>query len=132
LSAGLAEFNKEIEPAAMHVVQHLVHAAIWPEVGLDDRVKCSLRGDDHRSGGYDPYPSEQSKKLDQVRGIVLLVTQRVPIEARGLVDKFKIQLLSLGLDCFVVCEPKLRPLCQPRAPKGRQTADCGSPEGRQR
>jgi len=42
LSAGLAEFNKEIEPAPMHVVQHLVHGAIRSKVGLNDRVECTL------------------------------------------------------------------------------------------
>jgi hypothetical protein len=35
------------------------------------------------------------------------VTQRVPVEARGLVDKFNIERLPLGLDCFTVREAKL-------------------------
>jgi len=30
LSAGLAEFDKEIEPPPMQVVHHLVHGAISP------------------------------------------------------------------------------------------------------
>ena len=42
LSAGLAEFNEEIEPALMHTVEHLVHSAIRPKVGLNDRVKMSV------------------------------------------------------------------------------------------
>jgi hypothetical protein len=132
LSAGLAEFNKEIEPAPMHVVQHLVHGAIRSKVGLNDRVECALGSYDDWSGRYEPNPSEQSKKLGQVRGFVLLVTQRIPVEASRFVNEFSIKRLPLGLDCFVVCEAKLRPLCQPRAPKRRQTADRGSPEGRQR
>jgi hypothetical protein len=39
LSAGLAEFNKETEPAFSHIVQHLVHGAVRPKVGLNDRVE---------------------------------------------------------------------------------------------
>ena len=50
LSAGLAEFNKEIEPAPVHIVQHLVHGPIRPEVGLNDRVECPLGSRDDRSG----------------------------------------------------------------------------------
>ena len=111
LSAGFAEFNKEIEPAPMHVVQHLVHGAIRPKVDLNYRVKGPLGSGDDWSGRYEPYPSQQSKELDQVRGIILLVTQRVPVEARSLVNEFGIELLPLGLDCFVMCEAKLRPLC---------------------
>ena len=42
LSASLAEFNKEIEPAPMHVVQHFVHGPIRSKVGLSDRVECTL------------------------------------------------------------------------------------------
>src|SRR5262252_9312145 len=69
LSASLAEFNKEIEPALVHIVQYLVHGAIGTEVGLNDRVECPLRSRDDWSGRYEPYPSEQSKELDQVRRI---------------------------------------------------------------
>src|SRR5262249_47553067 len=85
LSAGLAEFNKEIEPTPMHIVQHLMHRAIRPQVRLSDGVECPLGGRDDWSRRYEPHPSEQSKELDQVRRIVLLATQRVPIETSGLV-----------------------------------------------
>jgi hypothetical protein len=78
LSAGLAEFNKEIEPALFHIVQHLVHGAVRPKVGLNDRVECPLRSRDDCSGRHEPYPSEQSKKLGRVRDVVLLVTERSP------------------------------------------------------
>jgi len=114
-TAGLSEFNKETEPALFHIVQHLVHGAVRPRVGLNDRVECPLRSRDDCSGRCEPYPSEQSKKLGQVRDVVLLVTERVPVEARGLVDEFSMERLSLGFDCCVVGEAKLRPLCQPRA-----------------
>src|SRR5215467_11474927 len=117
LSAGLAEFNKEVEPATMHVVQHLVHGAIRPKVGLNDRVECPLGSREDSPGRYQFYSSKQSKELDQVRGIVLLVTQRVPVQTRGLVNEFSIELLPLGLDPFMVPEAKLRPLGQPRTPK---------------
>jgi hypothetical protein len=130
LSAGLAEFNKELEPAALHVVQHLVHGTIGPKVGLNDRVECPLGSGDDRSGGYEPYPSEQSKKPGQVRGVVFLVTQRVPVEASGLVNEFSIERLPLGLDSFMVREKKLRPLRQPRASKRCQPANCRSSQGR--
>ena len=50
LSAGLAEFNKEIEPAPMHVAQHLVHSAIRGKVGLNNRVECPLGSCDDWSG----------------------------------------------------------------------------------
>src|SRR5215470_7544806 len=117
LSAGLAEFNKEVEPAPMHVVQHLVYGAIRPKVGLNDRVECPLGSREDWPGRYQSYPSKQSKELDQVRGIVLLVTQRVPVEARSLVNEFGIERLPFGLDPFMVPKAKLRPLGQPRAPK---------------
>src|SRR5215813_14491313 len=87
---------------------------------------------DHWSGRYEPYPPDQGIYLDQVRDLVLLVTQRVSVEATGLVNEFSIERLPLGLDCFVVREAKLRPLCQPRAPKRCEPADCGSSQGRQR
>jgi hypothetical protein len=132
LSAGLAEFNKKIEPAPMHVVQHLVHGAIRPEVGLNDGVECTLGSRDDWSRRYEPYPPEQSKELGQVRGVVFLVTQRVPVEARGLVNEFSIESLPLGLDRFMVRETKLRPLRQPRASKRCQSADCRSSKGGQR
>jgi len=86
LSAGLAEFNKEIESVSAHVVQHLVQGAIGPKVGLNDHVKRPLSSRDDWSRRYEPYPSEQSKELGQLRSVVLLVTQRVPVEASGLVN----------------------------------------------
>ena len=101
----------------MHIVQNLVHGAIGPKVGLNDRIECPLGSYNDWSGRCEPYPSEQSKELGQLRGIVLLVTQCVSIEARGLVNEFSIERLPLGLDCFVVRVMKLRPLCQPRTPK---------------
>jgi hypothetical protein len=59
------------------------------------------------SARCEPYPPEQSKELGQVRDIVLLVTQRVPVEARGLIDEFNIERLPLGFDRFVLRETKL-------------------------
>jgi hypothetical protein len=46
----------------VHIVQHLVHGPIRPEVGLNDHVECPLGSRDDWSGGYELYPSEQSKK----------------------------------------------------------------------
>jgi hypothetical protein len=77
LSAGLTQFSKEIEPAPTHIVQHLVHGAIRPKVGLNDRVECPLGSREDCRGRYQPYSSQQSKELDQVRGIILLVIQRI-------------------------------------------------------
>jgi len=132
LSAGLAKFNKEIEPTPMHVLQHLMHSAIKSKVGLNDRVERTLGSRDDWSRRCEPYPSEQSKQLDQVRGIVLLVTQRVPIETSGLINEFSIERLPPGLDRFTPSEEKLGPLCQPGAPKRCQSTDYGSCEGRER
>jgi hypothetical protein len=63
-----------MEPALVHIVQNLVHGAIGPKVGLNDRIECPLGSRNDWSGRCEPYPSEQSKELGQVRGIVLLVT----------------------------------------------------------
>ena len=132
LSAGLAEFDKEMEAALVHIVQHLVQGTVRSKVGLNDRVECTLGSRDDCSGRREPYPPEQGKNLGQVRDVVLLVTQRVPVAGRGLVDEFSIERLSLGLDCLVVREAKLRPLRQPRASKRCQSADCRSSKGGQR
>src|SRR5271169_4102966 len=115
-----------MKSTSMNVVQHLVQGAIGPKVGLNDRVKCPLGSRDDWSWRYEPYPSDYGIDLDQVRGIVLLVTQRVPVEARGLVNEFSVERLPLGLDRFMVREAKLSPLGQPRASKRCQSADCGS------
>src|SRR5271156_6721701 len=103
-----------------------------PKVGLTDRVQCPLGSRDHSSGRYEPYPPDQAIDLYQVRDIVLLVTQRVTVAARGLVNEFNIERLPLGFDCFALRETKLRPLGEPRAPKRRQSADRGSSQSRQR
>src|SRR5215472_12259908 len=131
LSAGLPEFSKKIEAAPVNVVHHLVQGAIGPKIGLNDRVQCPLGSRDNWSGCYEHYPSDQTIDFDQVRDIVLLMTQCVPIEARGLVNEFSIERLPLCLDCFVVRETELRPLCQPRTPERCQAANCGSSQGRQ-
>src|SRR5262249_39935523 len=131
LSAGLSEFSKKIEAVPVNVVHNLAQGAIGPKVGLNDRVQCPLGGRDNCSGCYEYYPSEQTINLDQVRDVVLLMAQCIPIEARGLVNEFSIERLPLCLDCFVVREMELRPLCQPRTPNRCQAANCGSSQGRQ-
>ena len=71
LSAGLAEFSKEIGPALVEVADHLVQGAIGPKVGLTDCVQYPFSSRDHWSGRYEPYPPDQGIDLDQVRDIVL-------------------------------------------------------------
>jgi hypothetical protein len=41
--AGWSEFNKEMEPALMHLVQNRVHRTIGPKVGINDRVECPFQ-----------------------------------------------------------------------------------------
>jgi len=50
LSAGFAEFNKEMEPAVVHIVQNLVHGAIGPKAGLNDHIECPLGSRNDWSG----------------------------------------------------------------------------------
>src|SRR5690348_7876779 len=64
LSASLPEFSKEIGPAPVEVVHHLVQGAIGRKVGLTDNVQCPLGSRDHRSGRYEPYPPGQGIDLD--------------------------------------------------------------------
>ena len=61
LSAGFAEFNKEMEPALVHIVQNLVHGAIGPKVGLNDRIECPLGSRNDWSGRCEPYPSRSRR-----------------------------------------------------------------------
>src|SRR6202030_636009 len=63
LSASLPEFSKEIGPAPVEVVHHLVQGAIRRKVGLTDNVQCPLGSRDHRSGRYEPYPPGQGIDL---------------------------------------------------------------------
>src|SRR5215472_16107031 len=121
-----------MEAALVHIVQHLVQGTVRSKVGLNDRVECTLGSRDDCSGRREPYPPEQGKNLGQVRDVVLLVTQRVPVAGRGLVDEFSIERLPPGLDRFTPSEEKLGPLCQPRAPKRCQSTDYGSCEGGER
>ena len=50
LSAGLAEFNKEIEPAPMYVIQHVAHGAIGTELHLSNCFEYSLGSGNDWSG----------------------------------------------------------------------------------
>ena len=71
LSAGLAEFSKEMEAAPVNLFQHSVQGTIRPKIGLNDRVQCPMGSRNDWSGRCEHYPSDQSIELDQVRGIVL-------------------------------------------------------------
>jgi len=103
-----------------------------PKVSFNDHVERPLSSRDDWSRRYEPYPSEQSKELGQLRNVVLLVTQRVPVKASGLVNEFGIERLPLGPDCFLLREAKLRSLCEPRASKRCQSTDRSSAKGRER
>ena len=131
-SAFLTECEKKIEFPLLCLRPNFAERSIGLEIGLDDRLHRLLGIGHYPRRGNQPHLSNHRIETNEIRGVVLLVAQRVGVEPTGFRDEIAKKLLLPGLFSALMLVAKLRPV---RCPCGRhigQATDQGTGQAEDR
>lgn len=129
IPAGLAELCEQVQVALPDSLRDIMKAAIRAEVGFENAPLDPFGSADHRAGRHHTHVSDQGVKPYHVGDVFRLMSQRVSIESRGLINEIAVERLQLLPFFLAYCIVKLCSLREPSGAQRGHTADDSTREG---